>query len=270
VSASSHPLMPEGSSPSRRWTGDYFFLIQNLIVKDFKIRYRNMSLGVFWSLLNPLVMMGVLWFVFTKIHTTTIPHFAVFALCGLVPYNIFTVSWLAGTLSLVDNAGLIKRLPVPREVIPISIVLSSCVHMSAQLLLLLLLVVATGGGFNRHWAWLLLIWPLEIAFVIGLSMLTSALNVYIRDVRYVVESAILILFWLVPIFYNFSDIPSQYADLYNYNPVAALVFASRDILIYDSAPAASLMRNLFLGSLVMLFIGTLAFRRLRVGFYNYL
>ena len=101
-------------------------------------------------------------------------------------------------------------------------------------------------------------------------MLTSALNVYIRDVRYVVESAIVILFWLVPIFYNFSDIPAQYTELYSYNPVAALVMASRDILIYDSAPAMSLMRNLLLSSSVMLLIGTLTFRRLRVGFYNYL
>jgi ABC-type polysaccharide/polyol phosphate export permease len=252
------------------WSGDRLFVIQNLILKDFKIRYRNMSLGVFWSLLNPLVMMGVLWFVFTRIFTSKIPNFAIFALCGLVPFNVFTTSWLTGTLSLIENAGLIKRVPVPRELIPISIVLSNCIHMSAQLFLLLVLVAATGAGVTRHWVWLLVIWPLEIVFVVGLSLISSAVNVYVRDIRYIVESANVILFWLVPIFYDFSDIPARFQEIYRYNPVAALVMASRNILISQAAPAWSLLERLALSSLLMLGVGILVFRRLRGGFYNYL
>jgi ABC-type polysaccharide/polyol phosphate export permease len=229
-----------------------------------------MSLGVFWSLLNPLVMMGVLWFVFTRIFQSKIPNFGVFALCGLVPYNVFTTSWLTGTLSLVENAGLIKRVPVPRELIPVSIVISNCIHMSAQIVLLLLLVMTTGKGVNSHWIWLLLIWPLEVIFVVGLSFVFSAINVYVRDVRYIVESTNLLLFWLVPIFYDFSVIPEQYKDVYLYNPVAALVMASRTILINDAAPAPSLLIKLAISSCMMFCVGLIVFRRLRTGFYNYL
>ena len=252
------------------WHGDYRFLLKHLILKDFRVRYRNMSLGMLWSLLNPLIMLIVYTFVFTKIFTNSVQHWAVFLLCGIVPFNFFALAWLSGTTSLVDNAGLIKRVAVPREIIPISSVLSNCLHLVIQIALLLIIAFATGVGVNIYWFFLPLIWGLELITLFGMALLFSALNVYIRDTRYFVESANLVLFWLVPIFYPFSMIPQQFKDLYQYNPVAALVLAMREVVLEAKAPSEILLIKLTLVSFFSLGAGVLAFRRLKPGFYNHL
>ena len=216
-------------------------------------------------------MMGVLWFIFVKIFPgNTMPYYPLAVLCGIVPFNFFSIAWATGTSSLLDNVGLVKRVPVPRQIIPIASVFSNCMHLLIQVGLLLVLVLAFGPRVSIEWLWLPVLWALEIVFVCGLALIFSAINVYVRDARYFVESANNILFWLVPIFYSFSMIPARFREIYMFNPVAALVMALRNILLEGHAPAASLLSKLALVSFATLIAGWFIFKKLQGRFYEYL
>jgi len=252
------------------WTGDYYYLIRKLVAKDFKVRYRNMSLGVLWSLVNPIVMMGVLTFVFRGIFQNAERNYPIFVFCGLLPFNFFSVAWRAGTASILDSGGLVKRVPLPREVIPIAAVLACCLDLAIQIGLLLLLVLVFGLGINLHYFWMPVLLFLEIVFVIGLSLLTAGLNVLMRDTRYIVESINTILFWLVPIVYSLSLVPAQYQKFYQFNPLTSLAVGLRNILLEGRSPSYSLLLTVTLISFASLGFGWLAFAKLKGRFYNYL
>ncbi len=252
------------------WHGDYGFVLENLVLKDFKIRYRNMSLGVFWSLLNPLIMMSVLTLVFSNFFPNGISGFPVYLLCGLVPFNFFSLSWSSGTNSLVESAGLIKRVSLPREIVPIASVLANCLHLLIQIGVLLTFTLVFRYGINRNWLWLPAVWAFELIFVLGLVLGCSAIDVYLRDMRYVVESSTTILFYLVPIFYSADKVPTKYVDIYQWNPLAAIVLALRRILMDGTPPGSTLMWKLGLASVATLLMGWAIFRALQHRFYDHL
>lgn len=252
------------------WNGDYSFLIRQLVLKDFRIRYRNMSLGVLWSLLNPLIMVALFSFLFTQVFRSNIPRFPLYILCGLIPFNFFAAAWQGATTSLIDNAGLIKRVPVPREIIPITTVLSNLIHLGIQFLLIVAAVLYAGIPINVHWLWLIVLWGLELIFIFGIGLATSSLNVVVRDTRYLVESVNLILFWLVPVFYTFDMVPVKFRGLYQYNPVAALVLASRRVILEGQAPPMILMVKFASVAIFSLIIGESLFRALKPRIYRYL
>jgi lipopolysaccharide transport system permease protein len=161
-------------------------------------------------------------------------------------------------------------VPVPREIIPVASVLSTAAHMLIQMALLLAATLVSGLGISAQWLWLPVIWGFGLLFVIGLSLASSALAVYVRDMRYLVESFNLVLFYLVPIFYPLSMIPARFAPVYQLNPVAAMVLAQRNVLMDGVAPPGTLLWKLAASSTLVLVVGYFIFQRLKHRLYEYL
>jgi ABC-type polysaccharide/polyol phosphate export permease len=253
-----------------RW-GNLLFVVSSLVMRDFKVRYRNMSLGVLWSLANPLIMMMVLTFVFIRVFpNTSVKSFPVFFLTGLVPFNFFSAAWSAGTVSIYANAGFVKRVRMQRELIPLSAVLAQALHFFIQIGLLLILAFLMDLPVTRLWLWILPIALIELMSVSGIALLCSTFDVYLRDTRYIVDSAATVLFWLTPIFYPADLIPAHYRLLYELNPVASTVICLRNILLDLKRPAASMLLTSLVVSLVLLGLGASVFGRFKDRFGDYL
>ena len=247
---------------------DPWYVLWNLVAKDFKIRYRNMSLGIFWSLVNPLITMGVLTFVFTFVFKSDRPDFALFLLIGILPYNFFSLAWSTGTESVVQNGPLIKRVPFQRELVPISVVLGNAIHYLLQIVLLLI-AVGLLRGVSYQWFWLPVIVTLQVVFVCGVTLLTSALNVYYRDIQYLVQSINVVLFWIVLIFYGFDQVDSSVSWLYEANPVAAVILIMRRVLLYQIDPGLALVKMAAV-TILTLWAGYVVFTRMQKDFSDYL
>lgn len=184
--------------------GHYRYLLRNLVVRDLKVRYKNSVLGILWSLLNPLMMMMV----FTVIFTVLIPNrelrqYSVFILVGLLPWNFFSGALISGTMSITNNSALIKKVYFPRELLPLSAVLSNLVNFALAFLVLLVFLYASGLGLTVHALWLPAILLTQLIFVLGLCLLLGTLHVFYRDVMMVMDVVMLAWFFLTPVFYPF-------------------------------------------------------------------
>ena len=245
---------------------------------ELRAKYKASALGFVWSLLNPAMYLVVFYVAFNLILRAGVPRYPIYLLSGLLVWNLFTTALSAGTGSIVANAGLVKKVWFPREVLALSAIGAALVHFLLQSLVL----VASLAVF-RHpvdFAFVLLL-PLALfallLLVSGLALLLSALNVYLRDIQHFLELALLAWFWMTPIIYSYNLITSHF-DGRNFpaliNPVTPIVLTFQRALYgaYGGDAVVPLdpgvmwhLRNLavlVLASSVLLVVALHVFRRL--------
>lgn len=180
----------------------YRELLVNLVRKELKVKYKDSSLGFFWSMLNPAMYLAVFYVVFQVILQSGMPYFAIYLLSGLLAWNLFNTSLVAATGSIVGNSALVNKVYFPREILPLATVGANVVHFLLQALVLLAALAVFQYGVALEYLWLVL--PALLVLLLlaaALGILFAALNVYVRDLQHLLELAMLAWFWMTPIVY---------------------------------------------------------------------
>ncbi len=214
----------------------YRELLFSLTKKELKVKYRGSVLGFFWSLLNPVLMMLVYSFVFSMILRQGIQEFAIFLLCALLPYNFFSNSVNYGSGSIISNANLVKKIYFPKEIIPLSIVLSNLINFMLELVVLFIVLSIFGYKFYMYLYLLPLVILVQVIFVSGISMLISALNVFFRDLQHLITILMLVWFFATPIIYPLSMVPERFQFWMQLNPMAVFASYYRNIFYFVKYP----------------------------------
>jgi ABC-2 type transport system permease protein len=210
-------------------------LLGNLVHKELKVKYKDSVLGFIWSLLLPLVQLGVYWLVMGQfLNAGVIPAYGIFIFCGLAVWTLFAEILTSSTTSIVYNAGLVKKVYFPRELFPLAATGAAFVNFLFQLMILLIAVVIGGLSSGKWPNPALLPMPVLgllalVVFATAVGLLVAAANVYLRDIQHLITVVITVWFWITPIIYNVDRVrghlPHGVYDIYLLNPVAAPVFA---------------------------------------------
>ena len=205
----------------------YHELLVGMTRKELKVKYKNSVLGFAWSLLNPLLYLVVFYVAFQLILGTAVPGFPIFLLSGLLAWNLFSTGLSGACGSVVLNAGLVKKVAFPREILPLAAVGSMLVHFFLQSLVLFSVLAIVRWDVAWSYVPLMPVALLALLLLTGaLGILLSAVNVYLRDTQHFLELALLAWFWMTPIVYGFMTIQNHAkwaVKVYMLNPVIPIV-----------------------------------------------
>ena len=251
----------------------YRTLIGTLVLRELRARYRSSFLGFLWSFLNPLLLMLVYALVFSIYLRVPMEGYAVFLFSGLLPWLWFSSSLGHAAGVIVSSGALVKRVLFPAEILPVVSVLANLINMLLSLPLLFIFLLAFGIRPHAVLVFLPLLLLLQLMLTTGLALALASLNVHLRDVEQILTNGLTLLFFLSPILYPVSTVPTTLRlgetlalplrPLYFLNPIAGLVQSYQNIFFFGREPHWIHLGMVTLCAIVALVVGWLVFDRLR-------
>ena len=250
----------------------YRGLIQTLVVRDLKARYRGSVLGFFWSFFNPLMLLMIYTFVFTKVlvgvHPPEMEPYALFMFCGILPWTWFSASLLESANTLIAGGNLIKKVMFPAEVLPIVTVLANMVHFFLGLVILGLFLIYYQRPIDGvELLWFPVIVLVQLVLTVGLALFLSALTVHFRDLKDLLSNLVQFWFFATPIIYPMLTIPEGMRWWLNLNPMTHLMISYQEVLFFPGPHGHwKWLMAMAVVSVVVFLGGYFVFDRLRDSF----
>lgn len=248
----------------------YYFLIKQLVSRDFKTKYKRSLLGYLWSFLNPLLTMSVQYIVFSTIFRSDIKNFPVYLLSGIIFFNFFQEAVSQGLMAIVGNAALITKVYVPKYIYPLTKVVSSSINLLISMIPLLMVTILTGTRITKA----VLLLPFAIGcllvFCIGMSFILSSSMVFFRDTQYLWGIFSLVWMYATPLFYPENIIPAKFKIIQQINPLYYFIKFARTVLIEGISPEPIQYFWCLASSLFILSIGVFVFRKTQNKFILYI
>ena len=254
----------------------YSFLMKQLIIRDFKVKYKRSVLGVLWSILYPVLMMFVMALVFSKMFKFQMDgvNYLVYLMTGLVMFNYFSEASNTAMQSVVVNFRLINKVYIPKYIFPISKCLFVGINFLLTLIPLLCIILITGEGptkcvINIWYLLLPYIFICMLIFTMGMGLLLSCISVFLRDMFYIYGIVLTMWNYLTPVFYDIAIIPENYSKYFKYNPLYMFIDGAREIILFQRAPKPMALLSMLIVSILSFIFGSFVFRKNQDKFIYY-
>ena len=257
------------------WTKDRYIL-QQLVTKDFKLRYRRSVLGVIWSVLNPLLMMIVMSFVFSYfLRGSNVENYPLYLIVGNVTFGLMNEATSTGLRSIIDAAPLLKKVKVDRWVFPVQKVLSAVVNFALSLIAVVIVMLFFRIAPTWHLVWMIPALLLLMVFCVGVSLLIGALAVFFRDMIHLWSVLLTAWTYLTPIFWDLSLLTNSNAPwiviaVVKANPMYNYIDMMRCAIVYQTSPGSTVIILAVVWALLALLVGVFAFRKTEHKFILYI
>ncbi|HDT1161099.1 TPA: ABC transporter permease [Klebsiella aerogenes] len=246
--------------------GYLFDLLIVITNKDLKVRYKSSIFGYLWSIANPLLFAMIYYFIFKMVMRVQIPNYTVFLITGLFPWQWFASSATNSLFSFISNAQIIKKTVFPRSVIPLSNVMMEGLHFLCTIPVIAVFLYIYGMSPSLSWLWGIPVLAVgQIIFTFGFALILSTLNLFFRDLERFVALGIMLMFYCTPILYNSDMIPQQFSWIIDYNPLASMIIAWRDLLMNGNLDYMHIT-YLYSSGIVVLMLGVWVFNKLKYRF----
>ncbi len=249
----------------------YGFLIEELVSRDFKVKYKRSILGVLWSLLYPLLTMTVMAIVFSNVFKFSTPgvNYLVYLMTGLVIFNYFSEASNLAMSSVVANFSLINKVYIPKYIFPLTKCLFVGINFLLTLIPLYIIILVTGTGINVYHLLLPYAFICLFLFTVGIGFILAAISVFLRDMFYIYGVLITLWTYLTPIMYDIKMLNPTFAFILKFNPLYQFINFSRTIILYNSCPTIGQFAGCAVSSLVFLLAGIIIFKKNQDKFIYY-